>query len=456
MSPSLSMPVILATLAVGVAAADSLGQSLGPRSGGRSLFERLDQNNDGVLSADEFATSRLGRARAELFERLDSDGDGQLSRTELAAIRNERSRDRDDASRRTLDEPGVAIGSVEQVSRYRDASTYSHAHGGLALLIMRDGEIVYEQYAEGFTRNSAFQVASSTKSFWGPLAAIAVDEGLFAFDDRVSDVLTEWKDDPRKSRITVRHLLSFSSGLEAPRRLWADSKTDKVALALTQPAVHEPGAVFAYSEIHLYAFRAYLERRLRASDRHREFDTAFSYLKARVLDPLGIEITRWKTEADGTPAMGDGAVMTAGHFAKFGELLRRRGMWGDERLVSEATLSEVFASSTGNQAYGLTWWLNKPSEDSSRSADRAGSRARRSTERVSEDGIVPGGLDDLVMAAGAGQQRLYVVPSERLVIVRFANADMPRATMTGQYHLMDLTFEDEEFFSRLLGRDVFP
>ena len=56
----------------------------------------------------------------------------------------------------------------------------------------------------------------------------------------------------------------------------------------------------------------------------------------------------------------------------------------------------------------------------------------------------------LVMAAGAGQQRLLFSSAEKLVIVRFANADMPRLVMAGEYDQLDLTFKDEEFFNKLL------
>ena len=74
----------------------------------------------------------------------------------------------------------------------------------------------------------------------------------------------------------------------------------------------------------------------------------------------------------------------------------------------------------------------------------------RSSDQVSARGIVPGKLPDLVMAAGAGQQRLLFSSAEKLVIVRFANAEMPRLVMAGKYDQLDLTFKDEEFFNKLL------
>jgi CubicO group peptidase (beta-lactamase class C family) len=69
----------------------------------------------------------------------------------------------------------------------------------------------------------------------------------------------------------------------------------------------------------------------------------------------------------------------------------------------------------------------------------------------SAQGICPGRLPDLVMAAGAGQQRLFVIPSEKMVIVRFANENMPRAVMAGDYVKLRLDFNDNEFFARLFG-----
>jgi hypothetical protein len=95
--------------------------------------------------------------------------------------------------------------------------------------------------------------------------------------------------------------------------------------------------------------------------------------------------------------------------------------------------------------------LNKASDKPNAGvADAAGAGRMRSSDQVSARGIVPGKLPDLVMAAGAGQQRLLFSSAEKLVIVRFANADMPRLVMAGEYDQLDLTFKDEEFFNKLL------
>ena len=88
----------------------------------------------------------------------------------------------------------------------------------------------------------------------------AIDDGLFTLDEVVSATITEWKTDPRRSKITVRELLSFSSGLEAPRRLLAEKKTDLNKRVLDLPAEADPGTTFAYSEVHLSAFGEFFNR----------------------------------------------------------------------------------------------------------------------------------------------------------------------------------------------------
>jgi CubicO group peptidase (beta-lactamase class C family) len=318
---------------------------------------------------------------------------------------------------------------------------------------MKDGEIVFEQHVEGSSPEKAYQLASGTKSFWGPIAQVAISEGLFTLDEVVSETLTEWKGDPRKSKITVRDLLSFSSGLEAPRRLWAEKKKDLYKLVLELPATAEPGAEFAYSEVHLYAFGEFFKRKLAAKSNAsaKGGERPWDYLNRKILTPIGLTNLRWVKDGSGDPAMGDGAVLTARQWAIYGEFLRLGGEWKGKQLVPSERLAECFSSSRANPAYGLTFWLNKASDKPNAGvADAAGAGRMRSSDQVSARGIVPGKLPDLVMAAGAGQQRLLFSSAEKLVIVRFANADMPRLVMAGKYDQLDLTFKDEEFFNKLL------
>ena len=91
------------------------------------------------------------------------------------------------------------------------AAAYSTAHRGLAVLVLEDGKPVCEKYATG-DATTANELWSGTKSFVGIMAAAAVQDGLLTLDERAADTITEWKDDPRKSTITLRQLLTHTSG----------------------------------------------------------------------------------------------------------------------------------------------------------------------------------------------------------------------------------------------------
>jgi CubicO group peptidase (beta-lactamase class C family) len=431
-----------------------------PKRAPEAIFRMLDVNSDGKLLAEEFKAFPGTRRVPDLFKRLDRDGGGGLSLAEFRLVTAMGGKGKPEeklAVAPMLAEPVVAKGTPVEIARYQVASEYSARHAGLCLLVMKEGEIVFEQHVAGSNLDKGYQIASGTKSFWGPTAMAAIDDGLFTLDEVVSATITEWKTDPRRSKITVRELLSFSSGLEAPRRLWAEKKTDLYKRVLDLPAVADPGTTFAYSEVHLYAFGEFFKRKLavRAQAAGTKPERPWDYLNRKILTPLGITDLKWGTDGSGNPALGDGAVLTARQWARYGEFLRLGGEWEGKQIVPEDLLSECFASSKANPAYGITLWLNKASDNLNTAvADAAGAGRMRSSDQVSAKGIVPGRLPDLVMAAGAGQQRLLVSPAEKLVIVRFANADMPRLVMAGEYAKLHLDFKDEEFFTKLLGPAV--
>jgi CubicO group peptidase (beta-lactamase class C family) len=440
-----------------LAAASGLAAAEAPRRDPEVVFKRLDANGDGRLSPAEFDALPASRRVPGLFGRLDRNGDGVVVPAEfnaLLGLRGEAGEPRPQAAAAALAPPVVAKGTAVEIARYRAASEYSARFAGLHLLVMKDGEVVFEQHAQGASPRQAYQIASGTKSFWGPLAQVAVGEGLFTLDEVVAGTLSEWKADSRKARITVRDLLTFSSGLEAPRRLWAEKDKDLYKLVLELPAVADPGTIFAYSEVHLYAFGEFLKRKL--AQRARANGTAperpWDYLNRTILTPIGLTGLRWSVDGSGAPRMGAGAVLTARQWATYGELLRQGGAWQGQQLIPREGVAACFASSRANAAYGLTFWLNRASDKAGvAQADIAGGGRTRSSDQVSARGIVPGRLPDLVMAAGAGQQRLFISNAEKLVVVRFANADMPRLVMAGDYSKLNLNFKDEEFFARLLA-----
>lgn len=351
-------------------------------------FERFDKNNDGTLTLDE-------APQAQTFKVADANKDSQVSLQEFRDFSAGRS-----SRRGAVDpnQPPVTIASpslsAEQRTRYELAADYSAKSNGFSLLVMVNDTIVFEQYTQGFTPETSYRLASGTKSFWGPLALVAQHEGLLTLNETVADTLSEWKGHPRKSKITVRQLLTFTSGLfPANDVLRGPGAANKFEYALTVPAKNEPGAQFRYGAAHLFAFGEFLSRKLEAAGQDPD---PLAYLHAKVLDPIGLEVDSWSRDSAGNPQMPFGAFLTARQWAKFGQLILHRGEHDGRQLIPADTLPQVFEGTKANPRYGLNWWLPGNSKP--------------------QNGYkIPA---DAVSANGAGNQRLVVIPSLNMVVVR--------------------------------------
>jgi len=284
------------------------------------------------------------------------------------------------------------------------ARRYSEANGGQALLVMFDGKTIFEAYGNGGGKDCAQMLASGTKSFVGVAAVAAVEDGLIRLDDKACESLTEWKSDPLKSQITYRQLLTLTSGL-MPGERGSAIRAPGWKEIVAKPMAGKPGAQFAYGAYQLCAFAEALQRKL-------QNETFEAYLNRRILQPLGIKLEwRWRC-ADGNPQVGGGGAMTAHDWAVFGEFVRLGGNWKGKQIIDAQLLAACFQGTAQNPAYGLTWWLKRP----------VSAEFRRSIPILSREwGDVANAEwlpNDLLAACGAGKQRLYVIPSLKLVIVR--------------------------------------
>jgi len=347
--------------------------------------------------------------------------------------------------------------SAPDAARYAAAADYSASHGGQAFLIMRDGHIVFERYEHGWDGVRAHPLASGSKSFWGVLAAAATQDGLISLDENVSDTITEWKSDPRKSRITIRQLLSLSSGIVPGGATFVRAlRRDDVKEAIEQPTYAEPGEKFRYGPAAYFVFGEVLSRKLAAKG---EADpTPQGYLQRRILDPIGIRVERWGKDLSGHVNMPGGASLGSHEWARFGEFIRLDGavMEGGmlRQIVDAALLKECFKPSPANPRYGLTWWLpanaappnaEDDGDDVSRRLNRQMLRSAR--RAAGDDNKTP--IPEIRMAAGLGTQRLYVIPERHLVVVRFAPLLTPGDTGQGGRGKADI-FDDGELLRLLL------
>ena len=179
------------------------------------------------------------------------------------------------------------------------------------MLVMQNGRTIFEHYANDGSANRRWPIFSGTKSFWGIAALAAAQEGLFRLDDPVSDTITEWKSDPRKSQITIRQLLSQTDGIEGASRLQRPSIRDRNAMAIALPSVAEPGSAFIYGPSHLQIFSELLRRKLRGR-------SVISYFEAHVSNRLGLRDLKYKKDVRGNPLPATGFELTAREWARLG------------------------------------------------------------------------------------------------------------------------------------------
>ena len=310
------------------------------------------------------------------------------------------------------------------------AAKYSESKRGMAMLVIQNGATVFEHYANGGSPDGRWPIFSGTKSFWGIAALCAVRDGLIKLDQPVADTISEWKNDPRKSQITIRQLLNFTDGIDGASMLHRSSIPNRDAMAIRLPLLAQPGTVFIYGPSHLQIFTELLRRKLNGQ-------SAAGYVQRNVLSPLGLSGLDFKSDRRGNPLPASGFELAAHEWARLGELVLNRGSYHGRQIVSGALLQQAFAGSSANPAYGLTFWLNRqapgaPEVDIEKELDLPWQRAHWNYVSIAR--AAP---PDMIVGLGSDYQRLFIIPSMNAVIVRQGR---------------NAKFSDGHFLALLLGR----
>jgi CubicO group peptidase (beta-lactamase class C family) len=300
------------------------------------------------------------------------------------------------------------------------AAEFSEENAGLAVLVYDDGQLIFEQYQNGHKQGGTQHIFSGTKSFVPMVALIAENEGLLTLEEKVCDTITEWRGDEKREQVTIRHLLNFTSGLKnIDSDLHSRTIRDQYAASIACPCTRTPGQRFQYGSSHLMVFGELIKRKLKAaSTKKQPLPKDFvAYLKDRILKPIDCKFGKWLRDQKGNPAMSYGTYMTAREWAKFGLLVLNRGKHGDKQLIPTEHFDECFVGSKAMPNYGLNFWL-------------IGKDANRRNEAIPAD---------TVTAAGMYNQRLYIIPSNKLLVVRLGR--------TGAR----TRFNDKQFLTCLFG-----
>ena len=307
----------------------------------------------------------------------------------------------------TLAEVAVAEGKAATTQRL---DAFLERTDTVAFLALKDDVLLYERYFNGYGHDSTVTSFSVAKSFVSALVGIAIAEGrIGSVEDPVTKYVPELlQRDERYRRITLRHLLTMASGIryEENHTPWGDDArtyygTDMRALALSSPIEGEPGQAFHYNNYHPLLLGLVLERTTGMP--------VAKYLEEKLWKPLGMEAPgSWSLDSarSGFEKMESGINARAIDFAKFGRLYLHRGNWNGAQLVP----AEWVAASTRFDAatdpapfYQYFWWVNP----------EAGTH---------------------FFASGNHGQKIYVVPEQRLIFVRFGKSD--------PYHEWEGLFED--------------
>ncbi len=293
---------------------------------------------------------------------------------------------------------------------FTPAQTYWEETGGKALLVWHKGSLIYEHYAEGVQPSDRSRSFSMHKSVLGLVAATMEADGLLNLDDPVSLFVEAYKSGGREE-LTLRNMLQHQTGLERysfsppdwnALNLLLSSKVEKTGIKAKQIA--DP-SVFDYSNINYQVAGAVIRRVLK----EKTSQTYAEYLSSRIWVPAGAgEAYLWSETETGAPRFYAGLQATPRDWLKIGIMIAEN----NDTVVPKSAISTILTPSVVNSNYGLGTWLGFPDD---------GTREYGPSTAMSVPGAAPFIVPDTVFFDGFGGQRVYMSPSEQLVIVRIGD-----------------------------------
>ncbi len=236
-----------------------------------------------------------------------------------------------------------------------------------ALLIIRNGKLVAENYYNGYDSEKGHQIWSCTKSFISALVGIAVDIGLIeSVDKKIMDYFPEYAYSGMDSRfydVTIEHLLKMSMGIdnEENNLIPVVQTNDWIYQTFRLPLLFDPGQKFRYNSLETHLLSVIITKISGKSARE--------FAEENLTGPMGIEIVDWKPDPKGNSTGGYDIYMKPRDMAVLGYMYLNGGMINNTQIVSEGWINESLTptwTSNGIQwgpltdyNYGYLWWLGK-------------------------------------------------------------------------------------------------
>lgn len=306
---------------------------------------------------------------------------------------------------------GLVVGTADEVGfdpRVLDSLTqsildeqYPNVH---SVLLWKDGKLFFERYFYGFNAATPHELRSATKSFDSALVGIALGKKLIpSVDMRVIDLLpvavSPYKNlDSRKEKMTLSDLLSMRSGLACddydPRSPGNEEnvygKPEWVRFAMDLPMAATPGTVAHYCSAGPLIAGRIVE--------HASGESVLQFAEANLFKPLGFSGYRWPYQTVNTNANTFGELfLRPRDMLKFGILFADGGVWHGKQIIPADWVrrSTTPVTQIGSKTYGYFWWHQNFSV-----------QVKGETREV-----------DTILATGNGGQKIFIVPSYRLVAV---------------------------------------
>ena len=289
-----------------------------------------------------------------------------------------------------------------------------------AIVVVKDGHVVAERYAPGFDIDTPLISYSVAKSFTNAFLAVLVREGKLKVEQSVG--AREWTqpDDPRAT-LSVEDLLRMRTGLNAPEDASATSAvaqmeflaSDMAGFAANHPLKRQPRSAFEYTSANTLILDRLIGQAVGGGPAEMR-----SFAEREIFAPLHMSNVTMEFDGSGTVVGSTWIYAPARSFARFGELYRRDGVAPDGRRLLPPGWVAWSRRSTLGAPYGAGFWTNDgPSEFA----------AQRVAGGFPKDGFY---------ASGNLGQRVYIVPSEKLVLVRFGYSAPPSFGMADDVALI--------------------
>jgi CubicO group peptidase (beta-lactamase class C family) len=260
-----------------------------------------------------------------------------------------------------------------------------------SFIILVNGRIVLENYFNGHDATKNWYWASAGKTLTSTMTGIAQQEGFLNINNKVSQYIgTGWTNETlaKENLITCKHLLTMTSGLD-------DSTDDVDPASLIYKA--DAGTRWAYHNVYV---------KLQDVVAKASGQTWDNYFNTKLRDKIGMN-GNWVQ-------LGVNSVYTSTSrtMARFGLLMLNKGKWENNQILNEAYFNDATTTSQNiNLGYGYLWWLNGKA-----------SYHLPQSQLTFPGSVIPTAPNDMFMALGKNDQKIYVVPSKNMVIIRMGDA----------------------------------